>query len=57
MKVKNTQDAIEKFKDKIVGEVCSNIPNVFWHMKQHELELPYEPNFSEKNIPTKVRPI
>ena len=41
----------------IVGEVCSNIPKAFWHKKQHEVELPYKPNFSEKNIPTKARPI
>ncbi|KAL6327887.1 hypothetical protein AAG906_027285 [Vitis piasezkii] len=26
-------------------------------MKQHEVELPYEPDFSEKNIRTKARPI
>ena len=57
LKVKKTQGAIEKFKEKIVGEVCSNIPNAFWHRKQHEVELPYEPDFSEKNIPTKARPI
>ena len=56
-KVKKTQDAIEKFENKIIGEVCSNIPNTFWHKKQHEVELPYEPDFSEKNIPTKARPI
>ena len=37
LKVKKTQVAIEKFKDKIVGEVCSNIPNAFWHKKQHEV--------------------
>ena len=41
----------------IVGEVCSNIPKAFWHKKQHEVELLYKPNFSEKNIPTKARPI
>ena len=56
MKVKKTQDAIERFKDKIVVEVCSNIPNAFWHRKQHEVELPYESDFSEKNIPIKARP-
>ena len=33
LKVKKTQDAVERFKNKIVGEVCSNIPNVFWHRK------------------------
>ena len=57
LQVKKTQDAIEKFKNKIVGEVCSNIPNVFQHRKQHEVELPYESDFSEKNIPIKARPI
>ena len=39
LKLKKTQDAIEKFKNKIVGEVCSNIPNAFCHRKQHEVEL------------------
>ena len=57
LKVKKTQDAIKKFKSKIVGEICSNIPNTFWHKRQHEVELPYEPDFSGKNIPTKARPI
>ena len=33
LKIKKTQDAVERFKNKIVGEVCSNIPNVFWHRK------------------------
>ena len=33
LKVKKTQDAIEKFKNKIISEVCSNIPNAFWHRK------------------------
>ena len=51
------QGAIEKFKEKIVGEVCSNISNTFWHKKQHEVEMPYELDFSKKNIPTKARPI
>ena len=37
LKIKKTQDAIKKFKDKIIGEVCSNIPNAFWHRKQHEV--------------------
>ena len=57
LKVEKTQDAIEKFKNKIIGEICSNIPNAFWHRKQHEVELPYEPSFSEKNIPTTAKPI
>ena len=57
LKVKKTQDAIENLKNNIVREVCSNIPNAFWHWKQHEVELPYEPDFSEKHIPTKAKPI
>ena len=57
LKVKKTQDAIEKFKNKIIGEICSNIPNAFWHRKQHEVELPYELDFSEKNILIKAKPI
>ena len=55
--MKKTQDAIEKLKNKIVGEICSNIPNAFWHRKQHEVELPYELDFSEKNILIKAKPI
>ena len=55
LKFKKTQDVIEKFKNKIVGEICSNIPNVFCRRKQHEVELPYKPDFSEKNLPTKAR--
>ena len=57
LKIKKTQDVVEKFKNKIVGEVCYNIPNAFWHKKQHGVELPYEPDFSKKNILTKSRPI
>ena len=33
LKVEKTQDAIEKFKNKSIGEICSNIPNAFWHRK------------------------
>ncbi|GAV61517.1 hypothetical protein CFOL_v3_05044 [Cephalotus follicularis] len=29
----------------------------FWHRKCHVVSLPYEKDFSERNIPTKVRPI
>ena len=57
LQIKKTQDAIESLKNKISKEICSNIPNAFWHRKHREIELPYEPNFSEKNIPTKARPI
>ena len=57
LKIKKTQDAIERFKNKIVREVCFNIFNVFYHRKHHEPELPYEPEFNEKNSLTKEKPI
>ena len=51
------KESYEQEINLIVGKVCSNIPNVFWHKKQHEVELPYESDFSENNFPTKPRPI
>ena len=33
LKVNKTQDVIKRFKNKIIEEVCSNIPNAFWHRK------------------------
>lgn len=46
-----------KNPDKIESEICTNIPNAFWHRKNHVVQLPYKTNFDEKIIPTKVRPI
>ena len=37
--------------------VCAEVPNAFWTRKQHTVHLSYEPDFEEKNIPTKARPI
>ena len=48
---------ISNFQETIVKEVCSDLPNTFWKRKQHIVDLPYESGFSEKNIPTKARPI
>ncbi|RVW24695.1 Enzymatic polyprotein [Vitis vinifera] len=56
LKVKKTQDAIESLKNKIIKEVALTFLMLL-AQKQHEVELPYEPDFSEKNIPTKARPI
>ncbi|CAL8994139.1 unnamed protein product [Prunus brigantina] len=39
------------------NQVCAEIPNAFWNIKRHIIELPYEPDFDEKKIPTKARPI
>jgi hypothetical protein len=48
---------IENFENKIKNEICANLPNAFWHRKQHIISLPYESDFNERNIPTKARPI
>ncbi len=48
---------ILNFENKIKNENCADIPNAFWHRKQHIVNLPYEPDFNERNIPTKTRPI
>lgn len=41
----------------LIDDVCSDVPNVFWHRKKHIVNLPYVKDFDEKNIPTKARPI
>jgi hypothetical protein len=48
---------INNFKDHFEKEVCSNIPNAFWKRKKHVVQLPYEDNFVDNDIPTKARPI
>ena len=48
---------IQQVKKQIEHQLCSLIPNAFWNMKQHIIYLPYEKDFTEKQIPTKVRPI
>ena len=37
--------------------ICSNLPHAFWNRKKHIVDLPYEKDFREKQIPTKARPI
>jgi hypothetical protein len=51
------QQKIKNFQEKIESDICANIPNAFWHRKNHVVHLPYESNFDEKTIPTKARPI
>ena len=41
----------------MINDVCSDVPNAFWHRKKHIVDLPYVKDFNEKNIPTKARPI
>jgi hypothetical protein len=51
------EQKIENFENKIKNEICTDLPNVFWHRKQHIVNLPYELDFNEMTIPTKTRPI
>lgn len=48
--IKNLQKSIE-------DQICADLPNAFWNRKQHIVDLPYEDSFSDKQIPTKARPI
>ena len=38
----------------LVDDVCSDVPNAFWHRKKHIVDLPYVKDFNEKNIHTKA---
>ena len=51
------QQRIKQIQDLYTKEICSDIPNAFWERKKHIVSLPYEKDFSERNIPTKARPI
>lgn len=50
------QRKIDYVNNKFSLEVCNDHPNAFWDRKKHVVSLPYEEDFSEKNIPTKARP-
>ncbi|KAG2725090.1 hypothetical protein I3760_01G050200 [Carya illinoinensis] len=51
------QSKIADFNQRLISNVCSDLPNAFWHRKKYVVSLPYVNDFSEKNIPTKARPI
>ena len=51
------QSKIDNFQKMLIDNVCSDVPNAFWHRKKHIVDLPYVKDFNEKNIPTKARPI
>ena len=40
---------IENFENKIKNEICADLPNAFWHRKQHIVNLSYESYFNEKD--------
>ena len=51
------QSKIDNFYKILINDVCSDIPNAFWHRKKHIVNLLCVKDFNEKNIPTKARPI
>ena len=54
---KDIQQKIKEIEERFQNEICSDVPNAFWERKKHVVYLPYEKDFSERNIPTKARPI
>ena len=51
------QSKIDNFQKILIDDVCSDVPNAFWHRKKHIVDLPYVKDFDEKNIPTNAHPI
>jgi hypothetical protein len=51
------QSKIKILEARIQKELCADLPTAFWNHKKHMVRLPYEPDFDEKTIPTKARPI
>ena len=48
---------IKVFRQQIEIKICSNLASAFWHRQRHIVQLPYEKDFIEKQIPTKARTI
>ncbi|GAV61570.1 LOW QUALITY PROTEIN: MP domain-containing protein, partial [Cephalotus follicularis] len=59
LQLQNSQikEKIDSLKNNIIKNLCSDLPDAFWHRKRHMVSLPYEKDFTEQNIPTKARPI
>ncbi|KAH1257104.1 Enzymatic polyprotein [Glycine max] len=51
------KEKIQSLLQHIQSTICSDSPHAFWNRKKHILDLPYERDFREKQIPTKARPI
>ena len=54
---KEIKEKISNLNKLFEKEFCSDLPTAFWNRKQHIVDLPYDENFLEKEIPTKARPI
>lgn len=53
---KRSTKRTNQIKEEIESTICSDILT-FWNRKKHEVMLPYENNFDERQISTKARPI
>ncbi|GAV82546.1 hypothetical protein CFOL_v3_25997 [Cephalotus follicularis] len=57
LQISQIKEKITSLKNNIINNLCSDLPDTFWHRKRHIVPLPYEKDFTEQNIPTKPRPI
>ncbi|GAV83439.1 SAC3 domain-containing protein [Cephalotus follicularis] len=51
------RENINSLRNNIINNLCSDLPDAFWHRKRHMVSLPYEKDFTKQNILTKARPI
>ena len=51
------QQKIKRVLHSIESTICSDLPNNFCSRKKHIVDLPYEQDFIDTQIPTKARPI
>ena len=45
------QSKIDNFQKMLIDNVCSDVPNAFWHRKKHIVDLPYVKDFNIKKYP------
>ncbi|GAV83631.1 Peptidase_A3 domain-containing protein, partial [Cephalotus follicularis] len=57
LQTSQTREKINSLQNNITNNLCSYLPDAFWHMKRHVVYLPYEKDFFERNIPAKAKPI
>ena len=55
--IQTLQQKFQTIKKLFEEYVYANIPNAFWDIKQHVVELPYGKHFNERNILKMARPI
>ena len=52
-----SKECRQTLENKFQKQICLDLPNAFWQRKQHMVDLPYEKEILEKQIPTKAQPI